>query len=172
MKRIVLFFLLVFTIGVNTMKAQDKVVLKTGDTLTVNVTKNSETTIEFTYPNETAVNEKSKRDISCIIFASGRREEMKQTGIAVPEISGEDDWEKVVVTSNRDDVSGLSNVQSISVSAGNGGVFDSASKAHEKAIKKLKKKVAKMKFGVILITSENFGGQYNNISSITGEIYK
>lgn len=167
-----LFIISILFLSVNSIQAQDKVVLRTGDTLTVNVTKNTETAIEFTYPNETAVNEKQKRDISCIIFASGRREEIKQQGIVIPEISGEDDWEKVVVTSNRDDVAGLSKVKSLSVSAGNGGVFDSASKAHEKAIKKLKKKVAKMKFGVVLITSENFGGQYNNISSVTGEIYK
>ena len=167
-----LLFISILFLSVNSIQAQDKVVLRTGDTLTVNVTKNTETAIEFTYPNETAVNEKQKRDISFIIYASGRREEIKQQGIAIPEISGEDDWEKVVVTSNRDDVAGLSKVKSLSVSAGNGGVFDSASKAHEKAIKKLKKKVAKMKFGVVLITSENFGGQYNNISSVTGEIYK
>ncbi|MBR1656834.1 MAG: hypothetical protein IJ698_10605 [Prevotella sp.] len=167
-----LLFISILFLSVNSIQAQDKVVLRTGDTLTVNVTKNTETAIEFTYPNETAVNEKQKRDISFIIYASGRREEIKQQGIAIPEISGEDDWEKVVVTSNRDDVAGLSKVKSLSVSAGNGGVFDSASKAHEKAIKKLKKKVAKMKYGVVLITSENFGGQYNNISSVTGEIYK
>ena len=167
-----LFIISILFLSANSIQAQDKVVLRTGDTLTVNVTKNTETAIEFTYPNETAVNEKQKRDISCIIYASGRREEIKQQGIVIPEISGEDDWEKVVVTSNRDDVAGLSKVKSLSVSAGNGGVFDSASKAHEKAIKKLKKKVAKMKYGVVLITSENFGGQYNNISSVTGEIYK
>lgn len=169
MKQLIISILLLVCTSVN---AQDKVVLKTGDTIIVNVTKNTETAIEYTYPFETAVNEKQKRDITCIIYASGRREEIMQKGIVIPEISGENDWEKVIVTSNRDDVEGLSKVKSISVSAGNGGVFDSASKAHEKAIKKLQKKVAKMKFGVILITSENFGGKYNNISSVTGEIYK
>lgn len=166
-----LFVISIFFLATN-LYAQDKVILKTGDTLTVTVTKNTETSIEFTYPNETVINEKQKRDISCIIYASGRREEIKVKGLVIPEISGEDDWERVVVTSNREDVSGLSNVKSISVSAGNGGVFDSASKAHDKAIKKLKKKVAKLKCGVVLITSDNFGGQYNNISSITGEAYK
>ena len=169
MKQLIIISLLLVA---NFVQAQDKVVLKTGDTLTVNVTKNTETTIEFNYPNETAVNEKQKRDISCIIYASGRREEIKQMGIVIPNITGEGDWEKLVVTSNRDDVAGFSKVKSLSVSAGNGGVFDSASKAHEKAINKLKKKVAKMKYGVVLITSENFGGRYNNISSVTGEIYK
>lgn len=165
-------FVISILILASNLYAQDKVVLKTGDTLTVTVTKNTETAVEFTYPNETVVNEKQKRDISCIIYASGRREEIKVKGVVIPEISGEGDWEKVVVTSNRDDVSGLSKVKSISVSAGNGGVFDSASKAHDKAINKLKKKVAKMKCGVVLITSDNFGGQYNNISSIAGEMYK
>ncbi len=42
--------------------AQDKVVLKSGDTLNVQVTKSTDTAIEFTYPNETLVNEKRKKD--------------------------------------------------------------------------------------------------------------
>ena len=53
-------------VGIN-IHAQDKVVLKSGDTLNVVVTKNSESFIEYAYPNETVVNEKSKKDISCII---------------------------------------------------------------------------------------------------------
>ena len=71
--------------------AQDKVILKTGDTLNVVVTKNAESFIEYTYPNETVVNEKSKKDISCIIYSSGRREEFKQESIIIPQIEGEDD---------------------------------------------------------------------------------
>ncbi len=56
--------------------------------------------------------------------------------------------------------------------AGNGGMFNKAEKAHEKAIEKLKKKAAKLKCGIVLITSDSFGGQWNNISSISGEAYK
>ena len=115
--RMKLIFISILLLVANFIHAQDKVVLRTGDTLTVNVTKNLETAIEFTYPNETVVNEKSKRDISCIIYVSGRREEIKQNGIAIPEILSENDWEKVVITSNRDDVVGLEKVKSISVSA-------------------------------------------------------
>ena len=51
-------FVISMLILASNLYAQDKVVLKTGDTLTVTVTKNTETAVEFTYPNETVVNEK------------------------------------------------------------------------------------------------------------------
>lgn len=155
----------------NITNAQDKVVLKTGDTLVVKVTKNKEKTIEFTYSNETLVNEKSKREISCIIYASGRREDIKDTGIVVPEINNKNDWEKVVVTTNREDVVGLTKVQSIAVVAG-GGLFNTVEGAKESAIKQLKKKAAKLKCGIVLITTEQFNGIFNNGMNMSGEAYK
>lgn len=153
--------------------AQDKVVLKTGDTLTVKVTKNTEKIIEFTYPNESLINEKNKRDILCIIYASGRREEIKNVGIVVPEINSKDEWEKVIVTTNREDVEGLTKVKSIAVAAG-GGIFNTVEGSKESAIKQLKKKAAKLKCGIVLITTQQFGGVYNGMNgmNMSGEAYK
>ena len=155
------------------VNAQDKVVLKTGDTLVVMVTKNTEKTIEFTYPNETLVNEKHKREIECIIYASGRREEIKFASVVVPEINSKNDWEKVIITRNREDVTGLTLVKNLAVSAG-GGMFNTISSSQGMAIKQMKKKAAKLKCGIVLITSEGGGGVYFGMNGITmtGEAYK
>lgn len=162
--------IVLFTIC-NYTVAQDKVVLKTGDTLNVYVTKSTETTIEYTYPNESLVNEKQKRDISCIIYASGRREDIKSTDVVIPTISNKNEWEKVIITTNRDDVKGLTMVKSIGVVAG-GGMFNTASGAHEAAITKIKKKAANLKCGIVLITAEDYGGQFRNALNLSGEAYK
>lgn len=149
--------------------AQDKVVLKSGDTLSVNVTKNTETTIEFTYPGETVVNEKKKRDISCIIYASGRREEFKIPTPVIPVINNKNDWEKVIVTTNRDDVSGLTMVKSLAVNGG-GGIMRTSVSSKEIALKLLKKKVAKLKCGIVLVTNEDY--QLLTGYTLSGEAYK
>lgn len=169
------FLLCMFSmVGIN-IHAQDKVVLKSGDTLNVVVTKNSESFIEYAYPNETVVNEKSKKDISCIIYSSGRREEFKQQSVIIPQIKDEDDWEKVIITTNIDDVEGLEKIKSLSVSSYNGSLkyaFASVEKKHEETVMRLKKKAAKQKCGIVYITSEKLGGQNNNIWVISGDAYR
>ena len=65
MKKALLLALVAFSL---VSYAQDKVVLKSGDTLNVQVTKSTDTAIEFTYPNETLVNEKRKKE-----YAENRR---------------------------------------------------------------------------------------------------
>ena len=169
MKKIFLFssFLLLSIVSF----AQDKVVLRDSTVLNVYVVEANEKSIFFTYPNESMKNEKTKNQIAYILYASGRREEFKQ-GIQVPVITNKDDWEKVVITSNREDVSGLEMVKSLTVSGGNGLRFSSAMSAKEKAIAKLKKNAAEKGCGIVLIISENFGGRFNNIATITGEAYK
>lgn len=169
MKKILLlsYFMLVCVAS----NAQDKVVLRDSTILNVNVVEINDKSIFFSYPNETLRNEKPKNQIAYIIYASGRREEFKQS-VQIPVITNSEDWEKVIVTNNREDINGLEMIQSITVSGGAGLRFSSATSAHEKAINKLKKKAAEKRCGIVLIISENFGGRFNNISTITGEAYK
>lgn len=129
--------------------SQDKVVLKSGEELNVKIVQNNETTIQFQYPGETLVNEKNKREIQYIVYESGRREEINQ-GIVVPKISSKDDWEKVVETYLESDVAGLTRVAQLKATSGWGGSLGS-SIGYKGAIKKLKKKAAKLGAGVILI---------------------
>jgi hypothetical protein len=159
MKRLLLVLLSVsFMASAN---AQDKVVLKNGEVLDVKVVKNDEKTIEFQYPGESLLNVKNKREIKQIVYESGRVEEINQ-GIEVPEIKSEKDWEKVVETYMESDVEGLTRVDELKATSGWGGSLAS-SLGYKDAIKKLKKKAAKLGAGVILIH-----GQPNQSASSRG----
>lgn len=129
--------------------AQDKVVLRNGKSLDVKIVSSTNTAIGFTYPKEELVNEKSKKEISYIVYASGRKEECNQT-FQVPVIKGKNDWEKVIITHLASDVEGLTRVDEIAATSGWGGSSGS-SMGYKDAIKKLKKKAAKLGAGVILI---------------------
>ena len=141
--------------------AQDKVYLKNGEELNVKIVKNDEKTIEFQYPGESMLNVKNKREIKKIVYESGR-EELINVGINVPIIESEKDWEKVVETYLETDVEGLTRVDEIKATSGWGGSLGS-SLGYKDAVKKLKKKAAKLGAGVILIH-----GQPNQSASSRG----
>ena len=131
------------------LKAQDKVVLRSGEEVNVKIVQSGETSIQYQFPGEELVNEKNKREIKYIVYASGRREECSQ-GIEVPEIKGKADWKKVVVTYVESDVVGLKRVGELKATSGWGGALGS-SMGYKGALNKLKKKAAKMGAGVILV---------------------
>ena len=141
--------------------AQDKVYLKNGEELNVKIVKNDEKTIEFQYPGESMLNVKNKREIKKIVYESGR-EELINVGINVPIIESEKDWEKVVETYLETDVEGLTRVDEIKATSGWGGSLGS-SLGYKEAVKKLKKRAAKLGAGVILIH-----GQPNQSASSRG----
>jgi hypothetical protein len=132
------------------ISAQDKVVLRSGDTISVKITKDGSEFIEFTYPNETLINQKNKKEINCIIFSSGRTEICNQK-LQLPTIKSKDDWEKVIITYLPSDVDGLIRVDEVKATSGWGGAMGS-SIGYKGALKKLKKQAAKMGACIILIT--------------------
>ena len=160
MKKIIFILIISLFSGLLTY-AQDRVILKNGEELKVKVVKNEEKTIEFQYPGESMLNVKNKREIKKIIYESGR-EEIINVGINVPEITSEKDWDKVVETYLESDVEGLTRVGEIKATSGWGGSLGS-SLGYKGAIKKLKKKAAKLGAGVILIH-----GQPNQFASARG----
>lgn len=165
-----LLFTLLCLVSLNSI-AQDKIVMCDSTALLVTIVSTTDKVVTFKYPNEEIINERDKSGIAYIEYASGRKEVInarKEYAL----IESANDWSKVIVTHDKNDAQGLLKVDDISVRCGNGGVFDSASKAHRNAIVKIKKVAAKKKCCLVLITSENFGGQYNNISSISGVIYQ
>lgn len=135
--------------------AQDTVALKNGEKLFVKVVANKEASIIFTYPGEDLQNEKSKREISYIVYASGRREEIHY-GLDLPVINGEEDWEKVIETYVEADVTGLTRVQELKAKSGWGGAAGS-NLGYKNCIKKLKKDAAKLGCSVILIHGQPTG---------------
>jgi hypothetical protein len=147
MKKILLFALLFISM---TARSQDYIITRDGDTLRIQIVKNAEDAVEFLYPNESAINEIGKKSIAKIIFNSGR-EEVCNTNFEIPTIEGEKDWEKVVITYLESDVKGLKRVQELKATSGWGGSLASGL-GYKKAIKALKKKAAKLKAPVVLIT--------------------
>ncbi|MCR5424891.1 MAG: hypothetical protein K6E93_09105 [Bacteroidales bacterium] len=153
MKKIVLLF--VCTVSVICVNAQDTVALKSGEKLFVKVVASKESSIMFKYPGEDLQNEKSKREISYIVYASGRKEEIHY-GLDLPVISGEDDWEKVIETYVENDVTGLTRVQELKAKSGWGGAAAS-NLGYKNCIKSLKKEAAKLGCSVILIHGQPTG---------------
>lgn len=131
------------------LKAQDKVVLRSGEELNVKIVQNGETSIQYQFPGEEMLNEKNKREIKYIVYASGRREECSQ-GIEVPVIKSMNDWKKVVITYVESDVIGLKRVGEVKATSGWGGPLGS-SMGYKGALNKLKKRAAKMGAGVVLV---------------------
>ncbi len=153
MKRIVIALTLISC--ATFVNAQDTIALKTGEKLFVKVTANKESTVMFTYPGEDLQNEKSKREISYIVYASGRKEEIHY-GLELPVINGEDDWEKVIETYVEADVAGLTRVKELKAKSGWGGAAGS-NLGYKNCIKKLKKEAAKLGCSVILIHGQPTG---------------
>ena len=148
MKKRVILMALTAVVAVGA-KAQDKVVLRSGEELNVKIVKNGETSIQYQFPGEEMLNEKNKREIKYIEYASGRKEECSQ-GIEVPVIKSKDDWKLVVITYVESDVIGLKRVGELKATSGWGGSLGS-SMGYKGALNKLKKKAAKMGAGVILV---------------------
>lgn len=140
--------------------SQDMLILRTGDTLKVNVTKSGNNTVEYTFSGETLVNEKSKKELKQIVYASGRVEDCNAS-FQLPVINGKGDWEKVVVTYLPSDVEGLTRVADLKASSGWGGVV--AAGGYNNCIKSLKKQAAKKGACVVLIT-----GQPNSMATAMG----
>lgn len=144
-------YLFLFTLicSATAIKAQDRIIKNSGDTLSVKITKSTDEAISFVYPNEDVVNEIFKNSISEIIYSSGRIEKVS-TKTNLQSVNGPDDWDKVQVTYNTDDIKGLEKVKSLSKSSLWGGALGSNA-GYNDVIKKLKKEAAKNKSRIVLI---------------------
>ncbi|MBQ9261191.1 MAG: hypothetical protein IJ185_03690 [Prevotella sp.] len=164
MKKLLFVFLL-FGNVLNVL-AQDKIVLRDGTELNVKVLESKENVVVFTYPNEDIKNEKPKSMIDYILYASGRREE----GMKIPTIESKDDWEKVILTTDKNAVIGLNKIKYLSVSGGS--LWVTRETAHKSAEEKIRKKAAKIGCGIVLVTEDKYTGKSNEFCHISGECYK
>jgi len=151
MKKLVLLsvtvMLMAFSAG-----AQDKIVMRSGDTLKVKITKSTPELLEFTYPNETLVISEYKNAIEKIIYASGREEICSQK-TQLQKVNGIDDWAKVVITYTETDIKGLAKVGQITKTSGWGGAMASGL-GYNDALKKIKKEASKQRASIVWITDK------------------
>lgn len=134
--------------------AQDKVVLRNGEELNVKVTMVGTDCVQFQYPGETVVNQKTKNEVRYILYENGRKEKITSS-VDVPIINPDNwkkEWEKVIVTYVSDDVEGLTRVDNIQSTSTWGGLGGGQGLGYKRCIKGLKKKAAKLGAGIILIT--------------------
>lgn len=129
--------------------AQDLVIMLNRDSLNVVVTKNAPDVVEYKYENETAINVVEKSNIHKIIFASGRVEICNERR-NLPAISGKKDWEKVIITFDENDVLGLSECGTVTVSSASGYVGAAFEKG-ESAKKQMMKKAAELGAPIVLV---------------------
>jgi hypothetical protein len=132
--------------------AQDKIVMRNGDTLTVNISRSTPDLVEFTYLGETAVSQEYKNAIARIIHQGGRVEECSSKTL-LADIQGKDDWAKVVITYTESDVKGLTKVGQITAASGWGGAMASGL-GYNQALKKIKKRAAGKKASIVWITDK------------------
>ena len=152
--------------------AQDKIIMRGGETLNVKITKNSPELVEFTYANETLVNTEYKNSIEKIIFASGREEICSEKN-QLEKINGASDWEKVVITYTESDIKGLKKVGQITKTSAWGGAMASGL-GYKDALKKMKKEAAKQKASIIWLTDKpnEQTTRYGAGVKLTGIAYK
>ena len=142
-------FLLLFTFLCLQVNSQDVIYLRNNDSIVANVTKIDENTIEYKFEGEDFVTVKNKKEIIKIKFKSGR-EEVFSESLRLPQISGEEDWDKVIVTYDENEVKGLEKIDNIQAKSGWGGSIGS-NIGYKKCVNKLKKDAAKLGGNTILI---------------------
>ena len=148
------------------VKSQDILYYHNGDSVIVTILKTTPETVEFKYPEEEVTNVEYKNSLIKIKYKSGRIELCKpKSGII--EIKGIEDWEKVILTNNPDDVKGLTKIGEVAGRSGVGGL--AAKSGYTIARKKIKKEAAKLKASIVLIQKDNHG--YSG-TIIIGDAYK
>lgn len=152
--------------------SQDKIIMRTGDTLNVKIIKSAPEYVEFTYLNEDLINTEYKNAINKIIYASGR-EEICSTKTQLYEIKSEADWEKVVITYTENDIKGLTRVAQVTATSGWGGTM-ATGLGYKDALKKLQKKAAKLGASIVWVTDKpnEQTTKYGAGVKLTGIAYK
>lgn len=135
----------------------DVMVKHSGEKLEVKVLKVGETTIAYKYPGEDAEQTIGKYAVANITYGtSGRKEVISEKII----ISGKDDWEKVEILTDKNQVIGLKQGEAVRGKTSGLLSYNTAGSADKKATKKIKEAAAEMGAPFVLMTSDkndNFG---------------
>lgn len=149
MKKQLTIILILFTTILYAQNNADIIVTHTGERINAKVISVDDK-INFNYQNESVINSISKNCVKEIDFSSGRIQHCSEKII----INSKDDWEKVVITNNPEDVKCLVRKGDITVSANNAWNLKSKSGVDKKATKKMKQEAAAMKAHIILIQNQ------------------
>ncbi len=171
MKKIIV--VIILTIAFNSIKAQDKIVKLNGDTINCKITEITDDNIKYNYEGEDLINNISKNIVKEIILKSGRIEKINKRIV----INGEEDWEKVQITTIESDIDGLVKGEEIMAKASSGWSTTGQGKMQKKAMDKLKKQAAAKGYHIVLLITTTSKAGHSGISggtkaSVTGVGYK
>ena len=168
MKKIILFVFLFTSIMCS---AQDEIVFHNGNIAKGKVSEVTEQFIKFCYEGEDFVNIIGRCAISEVRFSSGRIQQMSQKIC----VENAEDWEKVRVVNDKNEVLGLKSLGQIEKhSSGTWSFSITAGHFSEKTLKKIRKEAASRGGCIVLILSQQSksGGVFSDgHASMTGEIY-
>ena len=146
--QILIFFLIIYTFhsfGQENQKC-DTVFQLNSSPIICKVISINEFEILYSYPSESLTNVLSKKQIKEIHFASGRVQKFSEKII----IYGEEDWQKVVITTIQSDILGL--IKKCDVKGRNTGtMLSDESEVKTNAEEKIKREAAKCKCHIIFV---------------------
>ena len=154
MKRIILAMSAVL-LGVIAFAQNDKMVKHNGDKLDVKIIKVGEATVSYKYPGEDAEQTIGKYAVASITYGgSGRKEVISQKIL----VSGKSDWENVQILTDKAQVLGLKEGETVRGKTSGWLSYNSAGSADKKATRKIKEAAAENGAPFILITSDKNDG--------------
>ena len=139
-------------VSINTFgqTTNDRIILHTGEELTVSISGITESSITYNFPKESVQYTKSKNSIEEIVFASGRR----SSGSKKINIGSVNDWQKVMITNNPEDIEGLSRKGDLYQKSTATTIFSGSQKIDAKATKKIKEQAASLGAHIIYIQDQ------------------
>jgi hypothetical protein len=150
-------------------QSSDVMLKHTGEKLEVKVIKVGETTIAFKYPGEDAEQTIGKYAVASITYGgSGRKEAISDKII----VTGKSDWEKVQILTDKTEVLGLKEGESVRGKTSGLLSYNTAGSADKKATRKIKEAAAEEGAPFVLMTSDKNDGFGVKQSVKNGVTYK
>lgn len=167
-------WLILCFLTISTYAQIDTMFFHSGNVVPADVKKIDETTIVYSYAGEELEILTSKLSVEKIIYRSGRVEDISEK----IEITGEEDWEKVIILYDKSETVGLKKVQDIQAKTkGFFSYFTSGAGSDRRASEKFLIEAAKLKCPFVLLLVDKDakgglqGGAYGNQSLKKGAVY-
>ena len=168
-----LVIVIIMTISFVGVKAQDKIIKQNGDTITCKVSDITQDDIKYITEGGTITDNIAKSTVQEIIFESGLVQNFRNRSV----INGEEDWEKVQITTVESDVAGMVKGEEIKATSTTRSSIKDQAKIEKKAIEKLKKKAAEKGYYIVLLINATDQGKVSKFfiggyAGATGVGYK
>lgn len=130
----------------------------------VNIIAVDDYAIKYAYPGETVVNSIGRAAVAKIIYSSGRVEQISE----LIDVTGNDGWKNVIITSNPNEVIGLVRAGEIKAKAGGYWSMRSTKGSDRKATERIKREAAELGGHIVFIQQHETSGRgfYKNPESI------